>query len=106
MELSMSEPAQAAALARRYDGPIPPLASLPPDFDSPWPDRLENRRRWAWADVREVGHRMARARRAFAETSLIAHHREWVRLRRCLARSIHIWAAYRDLSRAETRRPR
>lgn len=102
----MSEPAQAAALARRYDGPVAPLASLPPDFDLPWPDRLKNRRCWAWADVREIGHRTVGARRAFAGTRALAHHREWVRLRRCLARSVRIWAAYRDLSRAETHRPR
>jgi len=102
----MSEPARAAALTRRYDGPLPPLASLPSDFDLPWPDRLENRRRWAWADVREIGHRTARAHRAFAGTRSLAHHREWIRLRRCLARSLQVWAAYRDLWRAETQQPR
>lgn len=93
----MSEHAWSEALALRYDGPVPPLAALPPDADAPRSERLANRKRWAWADVREDGRRLVAARRAFAATGDMAHRREWTRLRGRLRRSLTVWAAYRDL---------
>jgi hypothetical protein len=100
----MSEHASRAALALRYDGPVPPLAALPPDFDAPWPQQIANRKRWAWADVRDAGCAVLAARRAFARTGNMRHHREWIRLRGGLRRALRIWAAYRDMA-AETALP-
>lgn len=96
----METNARSAALAARYDGPVPPLASLPPDVDAPWAQRVASRRAWAWADVRRLGRRLVRARRAFAETGRLDHHRDWVRLRRNLGRALRCWACYRNLARS------
>jgi hypothetical protein len=102
----MDTPARYAALAARYDGPVPPLPSLPPDIDATPAERLAVRKAWAWDDVRRLARRMLRARRAFAATGRLAHHREWAGLRRNLARALRCWGCYRDMLREEAgRRP-
>ncbi len=99
------------ALELRYDGPIPANASVAPDFNRPWSEQLESRKRGSWQDVRRLGRLAARARRAFRNSDDIDSHREWARQRRNLAFALRSWAAYRNLlptgpamARATTRR--
>ena len=91
-----------AALERRYDGPIPPHASVPSDFDRPWIEQLENRKRWSWQEVRRLGRLAAHAHRAFHVTHHRRHRIEWQRLRRNLGVALKSWAAYRDWVRSRT----
>lgn len=90
------------ALERRHDGPLPPVAALPPDYASPWPEQLLNRRRWAWRDVRRIGHRLVHAGRAARNGAGIYEYREWQRLRRELAFALRSWKCYRDWAGAVT----
>jgi hypothetical protein len=91
-----------AALERRYDGPIPPHASAPSDYDRPWIEQLENRKRWSWQEVRRLGRLAAHAHRAFHVTHDLHHHIEWTRLRRNLDFALKSWATYRDWHRSRT----
>ncbi len=100
----MTGPATRAALHARYDGPVPPGASISPDADAPWVEQLANRRRWAWIEVRRLGHLMVQARRAFFDTHDIRHHDEWRRLRNRVDHPLQTWALYRDWERAERAR--
>lgn len=85
-----------AALERRYDGPIPPRASAPPDYRLPWREQFENRKHWSWQEVRRLGHLARGARLSFITTGRTGDRREWQRLRRNLAFALRSWAAYRD----------
>jgi len=92
----MTQLRRRAALERRYDGPVPPLAGLPPDADCDLETRLANRRRWSWRHVRAVGHELVGAGRAFRARGDIAAFRRWAGLRRDLAHALQSWAAFRD----------
>jgi hypothetical protein len=85
-----------AALERRYDGPVPPGASLPADYDASWHQQLLNRRLWSWQEVRRIGHNVIEARQAFKQTGKIIHHRKWLYYRRELAFALRCWSVYRD----------
>ena len=84
------------ALERRYDGPIPPYAGLPPDVDCDKNTQIANRRRWAWRHVRAIGHDLVYAGRTFRSTGDRAAFRRWNGLRRDLAHALRSWAVFRD----------
>lgn len=95
------------ALERRYDGPIPPHAALPPDAGCDQKTQIANRRRWAWRHVRAIGHDLVRAGRAFRATGDMAAFRRWNALRRDLVHALQSWAVFRDWQAAlATERPR
>lgn len=84
-----------AHLARRYDGPVPPLASSASDADEPLSVQWANRRRYAWMEVRDIGRQLVHHSRMFRETHSLSHHNEWKRLRKSLSRALTVWSAYR-----------
>ncbi len=90
------------ALERRYDGPIPPHAGLPPDAGCDRTTQIANRRRWAWRHVRAIGHDLVRAGRTFRATGDMAAFRRWNGLRRDLAHALQSWAVFRDWQAALT----
>jgi hypothetical protein len=90
---------EISSLERRYDGPLPPTASLPADYDAPWSEQLLNRRRWAWRDVRRIGRELARLSRALRRTAAARDCQEWRRLRHELAFALRTWKSYRDWTR-------
>lgn len=92
----MTDAAFHAALGVRYDGPRPPLTALPPDWSEPWPTQIANRKRWAWREVRRLGHQMVSARRAFRATGALTDHRSWVRARGSLSHALATWAQFSD----------
>jgi len=92
----MTDLARRGALERRYDGPVPPCAGLPPDVDDDLATRIANRRRWAWRHVRAIGHDLVRAGRRFRASGDIAQFRRWNGLRRELAHALGSWQAFRD----------
>jgi hypothetical protein len=91
--------ARRRALENRYDGPIPVGAAVAPNFHLPWHDQLSNRKRWAWMEVRRIGHLMVQARAAGGAPRDGNPDRERTRLRANLAFALRNWAAYRDWSR-------
>lgn len=92
----MTDLRRGEALERRYDGPIPARAALPPDVDCNRTTRIANRRRWAWCHVRAIGHELVRAGRAFRVSGDPAAFRRWNGLRRELAHALRSWQAFRD----------
>lgn len=94
------------ALERRYDGPVPPLAALPPDAACDLETRIANRRRWSWRHVRAIGHELVRAGKTFRASGDMAAFRRWAGLRRDLAHALQSWAAFRDWHAALLRQRR
>ena len=83
------------ALERRYDGPIPSNAAVPPDYRLPFAAQNLHRRKRAWAEVRRIGHLLVAAHRALHATHDRRHFHSWKRLRRELAAALGAWAAFR-----------
>lgn len=92
----MNEPGIRGLLDARYDGPLPSRAALPPDWDRPQAERIANRKRWAWREVRRLGHRMVSARRAFRATGAEVDREDWLRARGSLGHALAGWAYFRD----------
>ena len=84
-----------AALERRYDGPIPFNAAVPPDYRLAFARQNLVRRKRAWAEVRRIGHLLVRSHRMLHATRDIRHFHSWRRLRGELATALGAWAAYR-----------
>ena len=73
------------ALERRYDGPIPSNAAVPPDYRLPFAAQNLHRRKLSWAEARRIGHLFVAAHRPLHATHDRRHFRNWKRLRRELA---------------------
>jgi len=94
--------ARRHALNNRYDGPLPMGGAFAPDFDRSWREQVTNCKRWAWMEVRKIGHCLAQIRaKAVIGDQWVDEplDREHMSLRTNLAIALRNWAAYRDWSR-------